>query len=72
MQIHLAINSPSQVVRVTLPFHGQGGEISSKGILGTWLAQLVEHMTLDHRVASLGPTLGTELTFKIFVESKSK
>ena len=29
---------------------------------GTWLAQLVEHMTLDLGVVSLSPMLGVELT----------
>ena len=27
-----------------------------------WLAQLVEHVTLDLRVMSLGPTVGMEIT----------
>ena len=30
----------------------------------TWLAQLVEHATLDLRVVSLSPVLGIELTKK--------
>lgn len=33
---------------------------------GNWLAQLVEHLTLDLRVIGLSPTLGVELTFKKF------
>jgi len=31
-------------------------------IWGTWLSQLVEHMTLDLRIMSSGPTLGIEIT----------
>ena len=31
---------------------------------GTWLVQLVEHMTLDFRVVSPSPMLGVELTLK--------
>ena len=29
---------------------------------GAWLAQLVEHVTLDLGVVSLSPTLGVEIT----------
>jgi len=29
---------------------------------GTWLTQLVEHASLDHRVLSSSPMLGTEIT----------
>lgn len=31
----------------------------------TWLAKLVEHLTLDLQVASLSPTKGIEVTLKI-------
>ena len=33
---------------------------------GAWLAQLVEHATLDLRVKGLSSTLGVEITFKNF------
>ena len=40
------------------------GEIPFKkhSNMGAWLAQLVEHVTLDLRVVSSSPTLGLELT----------
>ena len=31
---------------------------------GTWLAQSVNHMTLDLRVVGLSPTLGVDVTLK--------
>ena len=31
--------------------------------VGTWLAQLADHITLDLKVVSLSPTLGMEPTF---------
>ena len=31
---------------------------------GTWLAQSVEHVTLDLRVVSSCPTLGVKITYK--------
>ena len=37
--------------------------MTKKGrIKGTWLAQSVEHLTLDLGVMSLSPMLGAELT----------
>ena len=33
-----------------------------KAILGTWLAQLIEHVILDLRVMSLSLMLGIEIT----------
>ena len=35
---------------------------STQIVRGTWLAQLVEHATLDLRVVGLSPTLGVEIT----------
>ena len=37
----------------------------SRVLQGAWLAQLVEHATLDLRVVSLNPMLDVEITLKI-------
>ena len=34
---------------------------------GTWLAQYIEHATLDLRVVNLSPTLGVEITLIIII-----
>ena len=40
-----------------------GSVVNEEGVLGgTWLAQLVECVTLDLRVVSSSPTLGIEIT----------
>ena len=35
---------------------------------GCWLAQTVEHVTLDLRVVSLSPTLRVEFTLKQYID----
>ena len=42
----------------------QFGLLLIKLPLGTWLAQLMEHVTLDLRVMSSSHTLGVEITYK--------
>ena len=37
-------------------------KVKEKDLRGTWLAQSVEHATLDLWVMSLSPTLGVEIT----------
>ena len=39
---------------------------------GTWLAQLVEHMTLDLRIVSLSPMFGCRDYLKINLKKKKK
>ena len=36
--------------------------IKKEDFKGTWLAQLIERVTLDLRVVGLSPTLGVEIT----------
>ena len=38
--------------------------LKNQNTSGTWLTQLVEHVTLVLRVVSLSPTLGAEITLK--------
>ena len=40
----------------------QEASLEDKKFGGTWLAQSVEHMTLDFGVVSSSPTLGAEIT----------
>ena len=37
---------------------------TTKRLRGAWLAQLVEHATLDLEIRSLSPVLGVEITLK--------
>ena len=42
------------MIRIVIPF---------KILWGTWIAQLVEHVTLDPWLVGLSATLGVEITF---------
>ena len=36
--------------------------VRNNSVSGTWLAQPEKHVILDHRVVSLSPTLGEQIT----------